>query len=260
MLFSKYDYPLYTVMDEPEPYKGLKKTGLYFVTTINYVPMRGNGWYSLPMIEYCLEQHLIEEEDIKHVLYSSISIPHNYYNEFITYAYKTLGDYSKLSINCMIGMFKPKERENWKSLLVSSDPNTSFYHYLKRQAVFIDTRLIDEKPYYQVFESYMSNKLEAEAPIYNQILDLEAIELHKLGGIIREHQGRLLDLNTDAVICMFPNNLPFELDENHNIKGYYYDEEKTLPRYKMEFKYDRLKVDRMPGTMRREIYEYIKKT
>ena len=128
--FSKYDYPLFTVMDEPVPYKGIKKTGLYFVITDNYVPMRGNGWYSQPMIEYALEQNLIEEHDIKYALYSSISIPKDYYNDFIEYAYKTLGDYAKLSINCMIGMFKPKERENWRSLLVSSDPNTSFYHYL----------------------------------------------------------------------------------------------------------------------------------
>ena len=116
MYFSKYDYPLFTVMDEPVPYKGIKNTGLYFVITDNYVPMRGNGWYSQPMIEYALEQNLIEEHNIKYALYSSISIPKDYYNDFIEYAYKTLGDYTKLSINCMIGMFKPKERENWKSL------------------------------------------------------------------------------------------------------------------------------------------------
>jgi hypothetical protein len=50
------------------------------------------------MIEYELEQILIEEHDIKYALYSSISILKDYYNEFIIYAYKTLGDYAKLSV------------------------------------------------------------------------------------------------------------------------------------------------------------------
>ena len=104
---------------------------------------------------YNLPFELDDKLNIKYALYSSISIPKDYYNEFIIYAYKTLGDYAKLSINCMIGMFKPKERENWRSLLVSSDPNTSFYHYLKRQAVFIDTRTINDIDYYQVFEKFI---------------------------------------------------------------------------------------------------------
>jgi 5-methylcytosine-specific restriction protein A len=98
MYFSKYDYPLFTVMDEPVPYKGIKNTGLYFVVTDSYVPMRGNGWYSQPMIEYALEQNLIEEHNIKYALYSSIYIPKDYYNDFIEYVYKTLGDYAKSAI------------------------------------------------------------------------------------------------------------------------------------------------------------------
>jgi hypothetical protein len=30
-------------MDEPEFYKGIKKAGIYFVETTQYLPMRGNG-------------------------------------------------------------------------------------------------------------------------------------------------------------------------------------------------------------------------
>ena len=129
-----------------------------------------------------------------------------------------------------------------------------FYHYLKRNAAFIDTRLINNTHYNQVYESYMSNKLEAEAHIYNQVLDLEAIELHKLITIIQDNKGVVLDLNTDAVNCVFPNNIPFELDDKLNIKGYYYDEEQTMHRYKMEIKNDRLKVERLPGTKRNDYY------
>jgi hypothetical protein len=84
-------------MDEPIIYNGIKKTGLYFVETECYLPMRGNGWYSQPMIEYCLNNHLIKEENIKYAIYSSLSIEHNYYNKFIDYLYDVLGDKAKLS-------------------------------------------------------------------------------------------------------------------------------------------------------------------
>ena len=63
-------------MDEPEFYTGAKKAGIYFVHTSNYLPMRGNGWYSLPMVMYALEQKLIIESDIKHVIYSTVSYTH----------------------------------------------------------------------------------------------------------------------------------------------------------------------------------------
>ena len=57
-------------------------------------------------------------------------------------------------------------------------------------------------------------------------MDLEAIALHKLSKLIKSKDGEVLDLNTDCVTCTFKNNvLPFEIDDNQDIKGYYYDDE-----------------------------------
>lgn len=127
---SKYNYPLFTVMDEPIVYTGAKKTGLYYVETDAYLPLRGNGWYSLPMIEYCLKEGIIDEANIKYALYSSLSIAYNHYNKFIDYLYNVLDDKAKLSVNTIIGMFKPKIRENWKSLLITDNVNVAYYHFL----------------------------------------------------------------------------------------------------------------------------------
>jgi hypothetical protein len=89
------------------------KTGIYYVETTAYFPLRGNGWYSLPMIDYCLENNIIELENIKYCVQCLVSIPANYYNEFIDYCYDTLPeDYKKLSINMMIGGFKPNLTKN----------------------------------------------------------------------------------------------------------------------------------------------------
>ena len=174
LYFNQFDYPLFTVMDEPEFYTGAKKAGIYFVHTNNYIPMRGNGWYSLPMIMYALEQKLIVESDIKHVIYASLTIPKNYYNKFIDYLDTVITDKSKLAVNSMIGCFKPKVRENWRSLLITTNPNTAYAHFLDKNGCFIDTRQIGDNTYYQVYDRFYSNREESEAPIYNQILEQEA--------------------------------------------------------------------------------------
>ncbi len=54
--------------------------------------------------------------------------------------------------------------------------------------------------------------METESPIYNQILQEEAIEIHKLIKLVESHDGTVLDVNTDAINCVFKNNnFPFKL-------------------------------------------------
>ena len=44
----------------------------------------------------------------------------------------------------------------------------------------------------------------------------------------------MLDVNTDCVVCTFPyNKTPFESDENNMVKGYYFDADKTVPKYRL---------------------------
>jgi hypothetical protein len=260
MYYNKYDYPLFTVIDEPVIYKGVKATGLYFVKTDNYLPMRGNGWYSLPMIAYCLEEDLIKEHDITHAIYSSLSVPKNHFNKFIDYLYSVMGNSAKLSVNSMIGCFKPKMRENWRSLLITTSPNIAYGHFLDKNGCFIDTRHIGDNTYYQVYDRFFSNNEESEAPIYNQIVEQEAIEVHKLMQIIKGKGGLILDVSTDSVSCVFKTNKsPFEIVDGDCIKGYYDDAENKCPKYRMEDKIGRLKVERMKGYKRTDYYDHIDK-
>jgi hypothetical protein len=237
MYYNEYDYPLFTVIDEPVFYKGEKKTGLYFVMTTNYLPMRGNGWYSLPMVMYCLENKLIKESDIRYALYSSLSIPKNFYNKFIDYLETKMSGKAKLAVNSMIGCLKPKVRENWRSLMITTNPNTAYTHFLDKNGCFIDTRFINNQTYYQVFDRFFSNREETEAPIYNQILEQEAIEVHKLIKLIESKGGVALDVSTDCVSCVFnTNELPFEIENEKYIQGYYDDEKNKSPTYRIEDK------------------------
>ena len=54
--FSKFEYPVFSVIDEPTNYNGETGAELYYIEKPNsYFPLRGNGWYHEPMINYCLK-------------------------------------------------------------------------------------------------------------------------------------------------------------------------------------------------------------
>ena len=117
----------------------------------------------------------------------------------------------------MIGCFKPKVREHWRSLCITTDNNEAFFHFVDKPDSFITHFQAQEKTFYEVFEKLSTSYEETEAPIYNMILEMEAIELHKMSIAIKHKGGIVLDLSTDCISCVFPGEFPFKLDENHII-------------------------------------------
>jgi hypothetical protein len=257
LYYQKYAYPLFTVMDKPTEYKGQTGAGIYYIETEQYFPFRGNGWYSYPLIKYGLDNELIKASEIKYVIESSLEVPHDYFNEFIDYLYSNVEE-AKLSVNSMIGNFKPKPRESWKSELITVDPSEAFYHYLRSKSSFIDVRIINEVKYYQVYSTSTISKEETDAPIYNQILDIEAMEMHKLKCIIESKNGLCLDVKTDCITCMFQNDIfPFEMADDVNLSGFYYDDDMKMPKYKLEPCLGRLVIPRMEKYKRSAFYNHV---
>ena len=223
--------------------------------------MRGNGWYNQPVIKHCLKHNLIQETDIKYVLYSGLTVPKDYFNSFIDELYGSMGKFGKLAVNSMVGCLKPKARQNWKTLCITTNENTAYYHYLNAKGCFINSRKIGDVEYHQVYEEFITNKEESEAPIYNMILELEAIEMHNMAMLIESKGGLVLDISTDEIACVFPNDvMPFELNEDgSNVDGYYYDLDKQHPKYKIVEKdeeHQRLAVEKLPSYVRKEKYDH----
>ena len=52
------------------------------------------------------------------------------------------------------------------------------------------------------------------------------------------------------------NDLPFKLEDDSNIKGYYYDEAKMLAKYIIEHKENRLQVSRLAKYKRSDMYTH----
>jgi hypothetical protein len=65
----------------------------------------------------------------------------------------------------------------------------------------------------------------------------------------------LLDYNTDAINCVFPDNkLPFDFVEDIQLKGHYWDKSNKVYKYKIEYNKNRLKTSKMQETFRTDIY------
>jgi hypothetical protein len=152
------DYCVFTVFDKVKTYKHRNNLlkGLYYVESDNYLPLRGNGFYYHNMIKYCLDNDIITHDNIKYEVISSLTIPSNYYNEFIEDCYKNIDnydviceklnimnddtiDYKKLAINGLVGNFKPNhnKRANWSSLCITNNSNEAFTNYIKNDGAFI---------------------------------------------------------------------------------------------------------------------------
>ncbi len=67
---------------------------------------------------------------------------------------------------------------------------------------------------YHVLSPHKVSNVETERPLYDQIVQQEIIELHKLQTLIESKGGKVTDLNTDAIKCTFEDNkFPFELSD-----------------------------------------------
>ena len=78
------------------------------------------------MTKCLIENELATKQDINHVLYSSLTVPKDYVNLVIDDVYEKNDGYEQFIINCMIEMYKPARRVNYKSIAISTDRTVIF--------------------------------------------------------------------------------------------------------------------------------------
>ena len=104
-----YGWSIFTPTDEVKPFDGIIETGMYFVTTPNYIPLKGNGWYFDDIVEKALEYKLIQHEDTKYQVNTSYALGQYHFKQFVLDVYEkfepTHANDGKLAINGFIGMF-----------------------------------------------------------------------------------------------------------------------------------------------------------
>ena len=78
---SKYEFPVYSVMDNARPFSGAVVCGTFYVKTKNIFPMRGSGWYSQPLVEYALGKNIIQLSHIKMEFIPSNKLPAGHFKK-----------------------------------------------------------------------------------------------------------------------------------------------------------------------------------
>lgn len=234
--FTKYEWCVYSVMDDVKPFSGEMRAGFFYVNSYNMFPLRGNGWYSQAMVEYCLDRGIIAHENIIYELIPSLTLKPDYFREFIDHVYANFGDLSKLAINALIGCFYRQDFKFISKFYTRSFDETCylFTEYQGSHAFYKK-----ELNAYEISFSETRTTNESEAPLYLQILDEEAIELHKLSEIV----GNVSWVKTD---CVYSNKW-CDISKYEWAPG--------IPKYK----YEKVKVtgiEMMPRVKRPNVFKF----
>jgi hypothetical protein len=248
VLNNKFDYPVYSALDDVKEFSkdlhGDIPIGEYYVKTDNLIPFKGNGWYNYVMVRYAIENGIITQDNITHTMLPSLHVRADAFNKFINHVYATAQDdeIAKFMINSWIGTLGTKVSER-RSLHFTRSPTEASYLYSKNpkhtrveQKVYMRGENVGTipEPFIEVWtiEQIMMN--DSYAPVYNQILAMEAVELHKITEILKAHGGEIVYVNTDNAVAQFPvDKYPEEALIKIASKTFWDDNKKVI-KYKIE--------------------------
>jgi hypothetical protein len=231
MCYGKYNFPVYSVLDNWDRFDGKIEDGNYYVETLNYFPFHGNGVYNRAMVEYGIEKEIIIMDNIKYQYKCASVLKDNYFQPFMkhildTFAFDTKAQ--KLAPNSYIGVMGRRRSShiNSKFCDINNRDQLGLIHQKFNNPHI--SKITDE--ICLVSDMVYTNSLETNFYIHSHILDLEAIEAHKLYTILLEHNCIPLCVKTDAIIYI-------DQSKNNNaidINRYYFDDNKTVLKYKFE--------------------------
>ena len=175
----------------------------------------------------------------------------DYYNNFIDHVLcKNIDSgIAKLMINGLIGCFGTKNITKTKLILTNSI-NEASYHVFTNEDAHVSKD--DEEKYFEVRIFKEQEKVDNVVPFYNQILDVEAMELHKVTQIITKNKGKLIYVNTDQAIGEFAT-LKDKENAEKEIKNYFWDEENKVHKYKED---SHIKHKEKQGSVDTSVFTY----
>jgi hypothetical protein len=233
LYYFKNEFPVYSIFDIPKKFSSVVKCGFYYVNTKNIFPFRGCGWYCESLVLYGLENNLIELNEIKMEFIPSKTLPQKHFQKYIDIllnASSVERDLQKVIINSYIGLFGIRHQTASYSKF-SLDLYDASNWWVKNPNVFIRTNELEKDV--TLYEGIHKEDVITEMsnyPIYSMILQVEALELHKLENKIIEKGGYILDRNTDAIRFQSKNKIELEefWDDEDSVLKYQAEEDKTL--------------------------------
>lgn len=228
LYYSKYEFPVYSVMDFPKAFSGEVKCGYYYVNSESKFPLRGCGWYCEALVHHCLLFHIITVEDIWYEFIPSNKLPANYFCERIDFIIDSFEDkqLQKLAINALIGCWGIQKKISSHTKFSLAEDEASQW-FVENNNIFINSHDLGDN--ITLFEGCYENQIAVDDnayPLYSMILQMEAIELHKLELWIHHNKGIPLERNTDAIL--------YQRETEIDMTGYCWDDELKTPKYQNE--------------------------
>lgn len=248
-----YDLPVFTCMDEPEKFTvQYIAPGFYFVECNQYFPLRGNGWYSHAMVQYCLDQKVIKRTDIKYQILSGLTLEGDYFNKSLEALIALPDGLDKLGPNVLAGLFN-KDHATTDRLFFTNNFRYASTKYMEAQNNDVFIQEVDKDSH--LYEVKTSTRYELDlinTTMYHLILDLEAVELHKMKNLIEKAGGHVTFLSTDCCECWFDDNTPMKID------NVFWDNDKKLPKYKYEYRTVPPSIECMKKFKREHTFSFVK--
>lgn len=246
-------FPVYTVMDDIKPFEKNDKidVGFYFIESQQYLPLRHNGWYYYGVVSYCLENKLIQKENIKFKFNSSLSLDGDYFNDAVHEMIQLPYNLGKASVNFFVGLMRKGVSEiNKIHYTKSFRQASSRFLQTSDKEMFITTTKFNNE---EVFKVITSEKLESDYftnVLYKLVVDMETVELHQLKSLVENNNGHVTQVNTDCVECWFNNDEPIDLNK------YFWDKAGTIQKYKFETKDEPPERERMKNFTYENTYHF----
>jgi len=227
------EFPVYSIFDIPRKFNGIVVCGFYYVKTDNIFPFRGCGWYCQSLVQYGLDNGLILLDEIVMEFIPSKTLPKQHFQKYIDILLNASSiekDLQKVIINSYIGLFGIRHQTASYSKF-SLDLHDASNWWAEKPNVFIRSHQLEED--ITLYEGLHKEDVITEMtsyPIYSMILQVEALELHKLEKRISNKGGYILDRNTDAIRYQAKKRIELVdyWDEDKKVLKYQAEEDKTL--------------------------------
>jgi hypothetical protein len=198
-----------TMMAFEETPIDLLRPGFYYTLTDNFLPARGNAWYSDGFLQYLQSEGIAFT--IKYQLISSYTYPHEYFRKYFDNV-TTYPDF-KLMSNSFIGTLATTHRTISKMWFEQSIDACGHYYFQTKDNVHgkfqssndVSIHPIEEDGktlFYQCEQKIRHSMVENDIPLYNQLLENEWIKVYELR---KRMGGDLIAIKTDNVIVQYPD-------------------------------------------------------
>eukprot|EP00971_Amphidinium_carterae_P341022 6479623-Amphidinium_carterae.1 len=218
----------YSPVDQVEFFDGSIETGFYFVTTTNYFPLKGNGWYNDYVVDKSIQHGLIQHDDIQYQLKPSKIIAKDNFTLFVNNVYDKY-DYrireAKKSINGFIGLlgkthtkqvqtyFDTNVEDVWDEIIKTDEVkvkgiygsicNAKPIDILNCSDADFDAVMTEETPLiYQISKEQGIPLHENTLPIHRKIYDKANMDMYELHLKIKElnPMAVFVGIKTDCLV------------------------------------------------------------